>query len=97
MQRYDRRQLHDDAIRDLKEPVPILEPVTAVGDPPGNEEGGNGGCQAPPQGQHEIGEQAEDRKGHPEDFPLHKVIVVRGKRKAAGLSGQHFRHLGTLL
>jgi hypothetical protein len=90
MQRYDRRQFHNDAIRDLKnpvEPVPKLEPVAAVGDPPGNEEGGNCGRQAPPQGQHKIGEQAEDRKGHPEDFPFHNVIVVR----AGGGRQQGFR------
>lgn len=94
MQRHDRRQFHDDAIRDLKnlvEPVPILEPIAAVGDPPGNEEGGNGGRQAPPQRQHETGKQVEDREGHPEDFPLHKVILVRtGSGRQQGFRASTF-------
>jgi len=48
-----------------------LEPVGAVGDPPAEGEERNGGADGPPEGQSDVGEQAERGEGEPEDFALH--------------------------
>jgi hypothetical protein len=54
---------------------PGSKPIAAVGDPPRNENDGNGGGEAPPNGQQEICEQAEHREDRPEDFAFHEEIV----------------------
>ena len=69
-----------------------LEPITAVGDPPGDEKDGKGSSYAPPDGQQEIRRQAQHYKNHPKDFPFHSVIVGRRWRKGAMLPTKHFRH-----
>ena len=53
------------------------EPVAAVGDPPARNANGNRGEQRPPQGKHDIGEQAESGEGDPEDFAFHPIILFR--------------------
>ena len=35
------------------------EPAAAVGDPPGKQTDGEGGAEGPPEGQEEVGEEAE--------------------------------------
>jgi len=71
MQR-DRRDVHDDA--DILT-LPASEPLASISDPPGEEEDGNSRGEAPPNRQHKIGCQPEDAENHPEDFPLHGLIV----------------------
>ena len=50
---------------------PRLEPITAVGYPPCGENNGNGDGASPPERKEEIGQQTEQRKGHPEYLFLH--------------------------
>ena len=52
-----------------------LEPVGAVGDPPTQGEDGDGGRYGPPEGQEEVGDEAEDGESEPEHFLLHRRIV----------------------
>lgn len=54
-----------------------LEPVTTVGDPPGDKKYGDGRRHAPPERQQEVCQQAENHKHAPEDLPLHPPIVPR--------------------
>ena len=61
--------------------VPVLEPIAAVGDPPGNIGDRDGRAQGPPERQKKIGEQAEDDEREPEDLALHVWIVKRGLRR----------------
>src|SRR5271165_4247389 len=53
-----------------------LEPVATVGDPPGDEDDGNRRAQSPPERQQEIRQQTQKHKDHPEDFSLHRKIVL---------------------
>ena len=48
-----------------------LEPVAAVGDPPGDDENRDGRGEGPPEGQKEIGEKVQQDEDHPEYFFLH--------------------------
>ena len=48
-----------------------LEPIAAVGDPPGDEQDGDSRGYAPPQRQDEVGDQAEPNEEHPEYFAFH--------------------------
>jgi hypothetical protein len=48
-----------------------LEPIAAVGDPPGDEQDGNSRGYAPPERQDEVGDQAESNEEHPEYFAFH--------------------------
>ena len=48
-----------------------LEPVAAVGYPPGGEKSRNGGGAGPPEGKQDIGHQPEQHEDYPEYFFLH--------------------------
>ena len=48
-----------------------LEPIAAVGYPPGDEQDGNSRGYAPPERQDEVGDQAEPNEEHPEYFAFH--------------------------
>jgi len=48
-----------------------LEPIAAVGYPPGDEQDGNSRGYAPPKRQDEVGDQAEPNEEHPEYFAFH--------------------------
>ena len=48
-----------------------LEPIAAVGYPPGDEQDGNSRSYAPPERQDEVGDQAEPNEEHPEYFAFH--------------------------
>jgi hypothetical protein len=48
-----------------------LEPIAAVGYPPGDEQDGNSRGYAPPERQDEVGDQAEPNEQHPEYFAFH--------------------------
>jgi len=48
-----------------------LEPIAAVGYPPGDEQDGNSRGYAPPERQDEVGNQAEPNEEHPEYFAFH--------------------------
>src|SRR6202035_3537137 len=48
-----------------------LEPIAAVGDPPGDEQDGDSRGYAPPQRQDEVGDQAKPNEEHPEYFAFH--------------------------
>ena len=54
-----------------------LEPVAAVGDPPGGVEDGDGGGASPPEGQQDVGQQAEQHEYRPEDLFLHESDFTR--------------------
>ena len=59
----------------LKRFSSFLEPVATVGDPPARKSYGDCGSQRPPEGKHDIGEQAERSEGDPEDFAFHLIIL----------------------
>ena len=54
-----------------------LEPVAAVGQPPTGDADRDGGRQGPPERKRNVGDQAEDSEGGPEDFSLHDPILNR--------------------
>jgi UDP-3-O-[3-hydroxymyristoyl] glucosamine N-acyltransferase len=58
----------------------VLEPITAIGHPPGDERDGQGGAHRPPDGQEEICQQTQDDENQPEDLALHAVILMRDRR-----------------
>ena len=47
------------------------EPIATIGDPPAGKDDRNCRGQRPPQGKHDVGEQAERGEGDPEDFAFH--------------------------
>lgn len=55
----------------------MLEPVTAVGDPPAYVEDRDRGSKRPPERQDEVGGQAEHGEADPEYFLLHSSILSR--------------------
>jgi len=57
-------------------PSRCSEPVTPIGDPPGEIGDRNGRSQRPPKGQNKICRQAEAHEDSPKDFTLHRLIVV---------------------
>ncbi len=57
-----------------------LEPIAAVGYPPGDEQDGNSRGYAPPERQEEVGDQAEPNEEHPEYFALHDFHSNPGAR-----------------
>ena len=52
------------------------EPIAAVGHPPAEISDGKSETDRPPERQNQIGHQAEEREGGPEDFILHAVILA---------------------
>jgi hypothetical protein len=54
----------------------VLKPIGTIGDPPGQHARGNGGEESPPKGQNEVCDDSDGRKGEPENFALHEVIVA---------------------
>jgi hypothetical protein len=56
-----------------------LEPIAAVGYPPGDEQDGNSRGYAPPERQDEVGDQAEPNEEHPEYFAFHDFILNLGR------------------
>jgi hypothetical protein len=53
-----------------------LEPIAAVGDPPTGCADRNCGEEGPPEGQREIGDEAENCERYPKDFALHESILA---------------------
>lgn len=51
------------------------EPIAAIGDPPARKDYRDCRDQRPPEGKHDIGEQAEGGEGDPEDFAFHRIIL----------------------
>ena len=49
-----------------------LEPIAAVGDPPGGVEDGDGGGAGPPEWQQDIGQKPEQHEDRPEYLSLHE-------------------------
>jgi hypothetical protein len=54
-----------------------LKPIGTIGDPPSQHARWNGGEQRPPKGQSEVCDDSDGRKGQPENFALHEVIVAK--------------------
>src|SRR5258708_28447006 len=54
----------------------VLEPIAAVGDPPTGHADRDGGDDRPPKWQCQVGDETNDREGHPEDFALHGIILA---------------------
>jgi UDP-3-O-[3-hydroxymyristoyl] glucosamine N-acyltransferase len=53
----------------------VLEPVAAIGRPPGDRHNRESGRDGPPQRQQEVSEQSQHDENEPEHFPLHAAIV----------------------
>src|SRR4029077_1967151 len=53
----------------------VLEPVAAIGRPPGDRHDWKGGRHRPPQRQEEVREQSQYNEDEPEHFALHPAIV----------------------
>ena len=66
-----------------------LEPIAAVGYPPGDEQDGNSRGYAPPERQDEVGDQAEPNEEHPEYFAFHDFHSKPGA-KYRGLARREF-------
>ena len=66
-----------------------LEPIAAVGDPPGDEQDGNSRGYAPPERQDEVGDQAEPNEEDPEYFAFHDFHSKPGA-KCRGFKPREF-------
>ena len=53
-----------------------LEPFAAVGDPPTGHANRDRGDEGPPKWQYQVGNEPNDREGHPKNFALHEVILA---------------------
>ena len=51
----------------------LAEPLTAVGDPPAQDEDGDGEDETPHQGESEVGDQAECKENRPKYFLFHEA------------------------
>jgi hypothetical protein len=58
----------------------VLEPIAAVGDPPTSHADRDGGGDGPPKWQCHVGDETNDREGHPKDFALHGIILAVNRR-----------------
>jgi hypothetical protein len=68
---------HPTALTVLSAEAAWLEPVAAVSQPPTGDADWDGGRQGPPERERDVGDQAEDGEGGPEDFSLHDPILNR--------------------
>lgn len=64
---------------------PTSEPIAAISHPPAGKDNRDGRGQSPPEGKHDVGEQAERGEGDPEDFSFHAIILFCGAAEAAFL------------
>jgi hypothetical protein len=59
------------------------EPITPIGDPPAGKDYRDGRGQRPPEGKHNVSEQAQRGKSYPEDFAFHSISLFRCTAEAA--------------
>jgi hypothetical protein len=54
----------------------LVEPFTAVRQPPTEDENWECGCHTPPEWQNQIGEKTDTREAHPENLALHRQSLA---------------------